>query len=85
MGRDSSPAAGHQAGPGMESIDILVNGEKRSVPAGISIVGLLAALGLDPSRVAVELNREIVRQDAWSEARLAEGARLEIVQFVGGG
>ena len=69
----------------MESIDILVNGEKRSVPAGISIVGLLAALGLDPSRVAVELNRGIVRQDAWPEVRLAEGARLEIVQFVGGG
>jgi thiamine biosynthesis protein ThiS len=42
-------------------------------------------LEIDPERVSVELNREIVRQPQWSTTPVAGGARLEIVQFVGGG
>jgi sulfur carrier protein len=66
-------------------IDIVVNGEARTVPAGESILGLLGRLQLDPARVAVELDRRIVRQPAWKDTIVHAGARIEIVQFVGGG
>ncbi|MDP3000640.1 MAG: sulfur carrier protein ThiS [Bryobacterales bacterium] len=69
----------------METIRIVVNGEERAVPTGLSLVGLIQLLNLEPSRVAVELNREIVRREAWTTTVVAGGARLEIVQFVGGG
>jgi thiamine biosynthesis protein ThiS len=66
-------------------IQVLVNGEPRSVAEGETILGLLRNLGLDPSRVAVELDRRIVKQPQWEETVLRPGAQLEIVQFVGGG
>ena len=69
----------------METIRIVVNGEERTVPTGLSLVDLIRSLNLEPSRVAVELDREIVRREAWTETVVAGGARLEIVQFVGGG
>ena len=69
----------------METIRIVVNGEERTVPTGLSLVDLIRSLNLEPSRVAVELNREIVRREAWTRTVVAGGARLEIVQFVGGG
>ncbi len=69
----------------METIRIVVNGEERAVPAGLSLLDLIQSLNLEPSRVAVELNREIVRREAWTTTVVAGGARLEIVQFVGGG
>ena len=66
-------------------IEIVVNGESRTVPPGLTVGGLLACLGLDPARVAVELDRRIVRKAEWDSVPVAAGARLEIVQFVGGG
>ncbi|MCX6636829.1 MAG: sulfur carrier protein ThiS [Acidobacteria bacterium] len=69
----------------METIRIVVNGEERTVPTGLSLVDLIRSLNLEPSRVAVELNREIVRREAWTGTVVAGGARLEIIQFVGGG
>ena len=66
-------------------IDITVNGESRAATEGQTILDLLYQLGLDPSRVAVELDRRIVKQPLWSETPLRGGAQLEIVQFVGGG
>ena len=69
----------------METIRIIVNGEERTVPTGLSLLDLIQLLKLEPSRVAVELNREIVRREAWTTTVVAGGARLEIVQFVGGG
>jgi thiamine biosynthesis protein ThiS len=68
-----------------ELIEIVVNGDRTSVPEGSTVTGLLGRLGLDPARVAVELDRRIVRREAWSETVLAPGSTLEIVQFVGGG
>lgn len=65
--------------------EITVNGETRSVSPGENVLDLLRALGLDPARVAVELDRNIVKQARWKETQLHPGARLEIVQFVGGG
>jgi thiamine biosynthesis protein ThiS len=66
-------------------IDIVVNGQKRSVRVGITIHELLAELGVAPERVAVELNREIVRRPRWATEPIHDGAEIEIVQFVGGG
>jgi len=68
-----------------DRIQIAVNGEAHSVSPGQTIQGLLAELNLDPSRVAVELNRRIVKPHDWAATPLADGASLEIVQFVGGG
>ena len=66
-------------------IRIVVNGEDRTVPEGQTILGLLRDLEIDPARVAVELDRAIVKQPHWDATSLRAGARLEIVQFVGGG
>ncbi|MEK7407358.1 MAG: sulfur carrier protein ThiS [Acidobacteriota bacterium] len=69
----------------MSTVEIVINGEGRTVPEGLTVLGLLESLGLDPGRVAVELDREIVRPPAWAGLVLEPGARLEIVHFVGGG
>ena len=68
-----------------ESIGIVVNGKQVNVPAGMTVEGLLVELGIDRGRVAVELNRSIVRKGDWAAAKVQAGAALEIVQFVGGG
>jgi thiamine biosynthesis protein ThiS len=66
-------------------MQVLINGEPREIPAGLTVAGLVETLGLEPARVAVELDREIVRRPDWGGRVLGEGARLEIVHFVGGG
>jgi thiamine biosynthesis protein ThiS len=66
-------------------IEVAINGEMRSIPQGQTILRLLESLELDPARVAVELDRRIVKPRDWAATAVAGGARLEIVQFVGGG
>ena len=66
-------------------IDIVVNGEPRAAAEGQTILELLHQLELDPARVAVELDRRIVKQPLWAATQLRAGAQIEIVQFVGGG
>jgi thiamine biosynthesis protein ThiS len=61
------------------------NGEGRKFPAGTTLYGLVEALNLEPERVAIELNRAIVRRDAWAGTVVEGGAEIEIVMFVGGG
>lgn len=68
-----------------KTIQVVVNGHAREVPGGANIFDLLRILEIDPSRVAVELDRTIVRKPDWETARLSEGSRVEIVWFVGGG
>ena len=67
------------------SIAIRVNGEQRQVPAGLSVAAMLSELGIDPKRVAVERNLEIVPRAMLDEAMIADGDCYEIVHFVGGG
>ena len=67
------------------AIDIVLNGEPQAVPEGRTVLDLLHQLNLDPARVAIELNRRIVKQPQWAETVLDAGAQVEIVQFVGGG
>jgi len=71
--------------PGTETIQIVVNGEDRTAPNGLTVQHLLAFLELDEERVAVEMNREILRRRSWRTTSVPAGASFEIVQFVGGG
>jgi thiamine biosynthesis protein ThiS len=66
-------------------IRVVVNGEPRSLPEGFSVARLLDWLAVDPAKVAVELNRSIVRRQDWTAATVEDGAQIEIVWFVGGG
>jgi len=62
-----------------------INGEARDFSSPLTLAGLVDQLGMKADRVAVELNRSIVARDHWAATTLAEGDRLEIVHFVGGG
>lgn len=62
-----------------------INGEERSFDDGLTLSALVEELGLKADRVAVELNRNIVRRDGWAATKLRDGDRLEVVHFVGGG
>jgi sulfur carrier protein len=64
---------------------IEINGKVREVPDGISLQSLLERLALPQQRVAVELDREVVRKKDWPSTRVNDGARIEVVHFVGGG
>ena len=66
-------------------INITLNGEPHRAAAGMSIAALVAELGLDPKKVAVERNLEIVPRSTLANVMLADGDQLEIVHFVGGG
>jgi sulfur carrier protein len=63
---------------------LVVNGEEREVAAA-TVTALVSELGLDPRKVAVERNLEIVPRSTYEATALADGDRIEIVQFVGGG
>jgi thiamine biosynthesis protein ThiS len=64
---------------------VQVNGESREVPERATLDDLVSELSLTPARIAIELNQRVVRRDRWAETTLAEGDRIEIVHFVGGG
>jgi thiazole synthase len=66
-------------------VEILVNGEKRQVDAGTTVLSLLRVLSLPETRVAVERNLGLVRKTEFADTVLGEGDRIEIVTFVGGG
>jgi thiamine biosynthesis protein ThiS len=66
-------------------LNLTVNGETRAYQAPMDIAGLVAALGLDRRKVAVERNLAIVPRSAYADTALADGDRIEIVHFIGGG
>ena len=68
-----------------EMISVKVNGEARSLPAAGSIADMLRAIGIDPNKVAVERNLEVVPRSTLSEVEVRDGDAFEIVHFVGGG
>ena len=68
-----------------ESIAVTINGELKQVPPNQSVAALLECLNIGSDRVAVELNKAIVRKRDWRETMIPPGSRLEIVEFVGGG
>lgn len=64
---------------------ISVNGEERTFEGVADVAALVAELGLDPRKVAVERNLEIVPRSTYAATPLADGDRIEIVTFIGGG
>ena len=68
-----------------DTFDVTINGEPRRVAAGSSIAALVAEIGLDPARVAVERNLEIVPRSTLASVKVVDGDAFEIVHFVGGG
>ena len=66
-------------------MEIEVNGDRRQVPFAANLAEILVFLGLPKDRVAVELDRKIVRKTDWENCQVAPGAELEVVHFVGGG
>jgi thiamine biosynthesis protein ThiS len=66
-------------------MNLTVNGEARSLEGVAHVAALVAALGLDGRKVAVERNLEIVPRSAYERTALEDGDRIEIVHFIGGG
>jgi len=66
-------------------VRLTVNGEQRQVQAARNISALVAQLGLDARKIAIERNLAIVPRSLWPATVLADGDRIEIVHFVGGG
>jgi len=67
------------------SIEITLNGKPAQAPAGVTVRALLDHLGIGADRVAIEMNRQIVRKPLWETTTVPDGAVIEVVQFVGGG
>jgi sulfur carrier protein len=78
LARADAPQATH-------TLTLTVNGEVLALPAGQSVAGLLAHLGLPTQKIAVERNLEIVPRSLYGETLLSEGDQIEIVHFIGGG
>ncbi len=66
-------------------MEIQVNGGTQRLELGASVAGLITALGLDVNRVAVEINRQLVRRVSFEDRKIEPGDQIEIVEFVGGG
>jgi thiamine biosynthesis protein ThiS len=66
-------------------MQVTINGEPRDTERGRTITELLRELEITADRVAVELDRAIVKKAQWDTTELRDGAKLEIVHFVGGG
>ena len=64
---------------------LTVNGKPVELPDGSTVAGLLSHLAVEPARVAIERNQEVVPRRTWNEAGLADGDQIEVVTFVGGG
>jgi thiamine biosynthesis protein ThiS len=66
-------------------VQVQVNGETREVAEHTTLTSLITDLQFPAQRIAVELNRAVVRRSEWSTTELKEGDRIEVVHFVGGG
>ena len=66
-------------------MQLTINGETRAFSDVANVAALVNALGLDTKKVAVERNLEIVPRSAYAKTTLADGDRIEIVHFIGGG
>jgi thiamine biosynthesis protein ThiS len=64
---------------------VTINGEAREIEEGLTVSDLLPLLELKAERLAIEVNRNIIRRALWTQTPLADGDKIEIVQFVGGG
>jgi sulfur carrier protein len=86
--RISAPTGGGVGAVGVHSynsvMQVKVNGEARDLPAGETVRALIARYQLTPEKVAIELNKRLLRGERY-DTRLKDGDEVEIVTFVGGG
>jgi thiamine biosynthesis protein ThiS len=66
-------------------LSITLNGQARSLPPRCTVAHMLEILEMDPKRVAVERNEEVVPRATYADTVLEDGDRVEVVTFVGGG
>ena len=66
-------------------MELMVNGKKLEVPDGATITTVLEELNINPLRVAVQCNLEIIKRERYEETMLKSGDRLEIISFMAGG
>ena len=66
-------------------MELIVNGEARTLPEPLTVAELLTELGMAGRRIALELNGEILTRGEFGKTLLASGDTLEIVQAIGGG
>jgi len=66
-------------------MQVIVNGEKREIAREMNLYELLENLSLPRERIAVELNKTVVRKKDWETIRVQDADKIEIVHFVGGG
>ncbi len=64
---------------------VFINGEIKEITGEVSLVELLKKFSLPHERVAVELNKEVVRKKDWENILVKDADKIEIVHFVGGG
>ncbi len=64
---------------------VRINGEEREIEQNIDLERLVSALSLPDKRIAVELNGKVISRSNWPGTPIADGDRLEVVYFVGGG
>ncbi len=66
-------------------VNLLVNGDPRSVPSDCTVAELIGVLGLQTRRIAIAINRDLVPRSTFATHRLAADDRVEILEAVGGG
>ena len=70
---------------GLDTMQVQINGEQRTLATGLTVAKLLQELDIRPDRVAVELNLAILDRSEFDGRSLQEGDRIEIISFIGGG
>lgn len=69
----------------MVALNITINGEPHSFPSGLNVREMVEKLGLNPAKIAIERNLEIVPRSTYADVQVADGDAYEIVHFIGGG
>jgi thiamine biosynthesis protein ThiS len=64
---------------------IIINGETKEIPNEVNIIELLESFSLPKERIAIELNKQVVRKKDWGNIKIADADRIEVIHFVGGG
>jgi sulfur carrier protein len=68
-----------------DRVTIQLNGERHELPGPLTVSELLSRLQVEPRRVAIELNLEVLKRSTFDTTTIREGDQVEIVNFVGGG
>lgn len=64
---------------------VFINGETKEITSQLNLSELLKLFSLPQERIAIELNREVVRKKDWETIQVSDGDKLEVIHFVGGG